>query len=274
MESLKNKVAVITGASAGIGEGTALLFAKHGSHLTLTGRDQERLGAVVEKCVKAGCPADKIVTVIGDLREKAVQQDVLDKTVKTFGRIDILVNNAGMIIKGKTMQTTEESYDQVMNVNMKAVMFLTKLLVPEIIKTKGNIINVSSICGQRAMEGVTTYCLSKAALDMFTQCLALELAPQGVRVNAVNPGTVVSLINLRGPSALSDEEYAKFLEIQSTRHPLGGVAVPEDIANTIAYLASDMSRFVSGNHVFVDGARHCVSVPVATSVPDTSGDKK
>ncbi|KAL8567070.1 hypothetical protein ACOMHN_027497 [Nucella lapillus] len=281
------------GASSGIGEGTALLFAKHGCHLTLTGRDGGRLGAVVQQCVTAGCPADKIVTVLGDLREKSIQQQVLDKTVSAFGRIDILVNNAGVVERGNTMETTEDSYDQQMDVNVKAVFFLSKLLARELIKTKGNIVNVSSICSSRPMggmtvyyvlchhvtmccvqmEGVTVYCVTKAAMDMFTQCLALELAPHGVRVNSINPGSVVSRIHCRGPRGFNDEEYAKFLEIQRGKHPLGGVATPEDAANTIAYLASDLARFVSGTSIYLDGARHCVSAAVATSVPGSSGEE-
>lgn len=266
MESLLNKVAIITGASSGIGEGTALLFARHGCQLTLTGRDEDRLSSVVKQCVDVGSSAHKIVTVVGDIRSTNVQQEVLDKTLKVFGRIDILVNNAGMLHAGKPSQTTEEQYNDMMDINMKAVFFLSKLIVPELIKTKGNIVNVSSICSQRAMSEVAVYCMSKAALDMFTECLALEVAPHGVRVNSVNPGTVVSRIYRRGPKAFTEEEYAKFLEAQSQKHPLGGVATPEDVANTIAFLASDLSRFTSGTSVFVDGARHCVSVGVTTAV--------
>ncbi|XP_070192684.1 uncharacterized oxidoreductase TM_0325-like isoform X2 [Littorina saxatilis] len=258
MESLRNKVAIITGASAGLGEGTAVVFAQHGCYLTLTGRDEDRLKAAVQRCVTAGCPKDKIATVIGDLRNKAVQQEVLDKTLKTFGRVDILVNNAGLVYSADTASTTEQQYDETMDVNVKAVFFLSKLIAPELIKTKGSIVNVSSLVGSRPMADIGVYCMSKAALDMFTQCLALELAPKGVRVNSVNPGTVVSMIFRRGNGPADDEQYAKFLEDQSNKHPLRGIAQPEDVANTIAFLVSDMSRFTTGSCVFVDGGRHCL----------------
>lgn len=265
MESLRGKVAIITGASAGIGEGTALLFARYGCLLTLTGRDEDRLAAVVQKCVATGCPADKIITVTGDTRDSSVLQSIVDKTVETFDRIDILVNNAGTIHYTRLLDTTSNQYDDMMNVNMKAVFLLSQIAIPHLIKTKGTIVNVSSICGQRSMPEVGVYCMSKAALDMFTQCLALEVAPQGVRVNSVNPGTVVSLLARRG-LGLNDEEYAKFLEIQGAKHPLGGVGQPDDVANTIAFLASDMARFITGQLVFVDGGRHCISAGLTTKV--------
>lgn len=264
MESLLGKVAIITGASAGIGEGTAVLFAKNGCLLTLTGRDETRLMAVVQKCVTAGCPADKIMTVIGDLREEGVRQQVLDKTMAAFGHIDILVNNAGMMHYNKVLSTTLEQYNDLMDVNMKSPFFLSQLIGPELIKTKGAVVNVSSICASRPMAEIGVYCMGKAAMDMFTQCLALELAPHGVRVNAVNPGTVVSMIGRRGPRGFTDETYPKFLEAQGAKHPLGGVAYPEDVANAIAFLASDMARFTTGDCLYVDGGRKCLSVGVTT----------
>ncbi|KAJ8300099.1 hypothetical protein KUTeg_021618, partial [Tegillarca granosa] len=218
-------------ASAGIGEGIAIHFAKLGSKLCITGRNKDKLQNVVEQCVTAGLHVEKIVSVDGDITKAEDRERILNTVIKTFGKLDVLA------------------------------------ALPYIKSSKGNIVNISSICGPKAMEGVAVYCMSKAAMDMYTECLALEMAKYGVRVNAVNPGTIVSEIARRDHTPFkADEDYQKFLDIQKTRHPLGRVGVPEDVANAVAFLASDQASFISGQILFVDGARHCVSVPVATSV--------
>ncbi|XP_069142383.1 uncharacterized oxidoreductase TM_0325-like [Argopecten irradians] len=267
MEGLVNKVVLITGASAGIGEGTAIHFSKLGSRLCLTGRNVTNLEKVVELCKNEGLDASKITHVPGEITSEADRTRILSHTIETFGRLDVLVNNAGAITYSSATDTTPEQYDEMMNVNTRSQFFLTQAAIPYLKETKGNIVNVSSICGQRAMSGVTAYCMSKAAMDSFTECLALELAPFGVRVNAINPGTVISMIARREDSAYKrEEDYQKFLEVQKTKHPLGRVGIPQDIAQAIAFLASDQASFISGQILFVDGARHCISSAVATSV--------
>lgn len=267
MESLKDKVVLVTGASAGIGEGIAIHFAKLGSKLCITGRNKDKLQNVVEQCVTAGLHVEKIVSVDGDITKAEDRERILNTVIKTFGKLDVLVNNAGMVYYVLPSETTPEQYDTLMDTNMRSHFFLTQAALPYIKSSKGNIVNISSICGPKAMEGVAVYCMSKAAMDMYTECLALEMAKYGVRVNAVNPGTIVSEIARRDHTPFkADEDYQKFLDIQKTRHPLGRVGVPEDVANAVAFLASDQASFISGQILFVDGARHCVSVPVATSV--------
>ncbi|XP_067660237.1 uncharacterized oxidoreductase TM_0325-like [Haliotis asinina] len=259
MANFAGRVVLITGASAGIGEGTALHFAKHGAKLSLTGRDKTRLEDVAKRCSECGIPADDILTLTGDLTDSAFRKATIEETVAKFGRLDVLVNNAGLVFLGESLGMSETQYDQTMDLNMKVPFLLSQLAVPHLEKTQGNIVNVSSRSSSRAMPVFAIYCVSKAALDMFTQCLALELAPKKVRVNSVNPSTVATSIFGRQGSVYhgKDEELKKFLEKQVDAIPLGRLGTPQDVAETIAYLASDAASFVTGQMIFVDGGRHC-----------------
>ncbi|XP_048773033.1 uncharacterized oxidoreductase TM_0325-like [Ostrea edulis] len=267
MPNFAQKVVLITGASAGIGEGIALHFASLGANLSLTGRNKEELSRVAGKCRENGLNDKQILIQDGDLTSGEFRGNLLKSTIEKFKRLDVLVNNAGMIIYAKTSETTEATYDTMMDTNTKCHFFLSKDAIPYLKESKGNIVNISSICGPKPMAEVAVYCMSKAAIDMFTQCLSLELAPFGVRVNAVNPGTIVSKIARREHSAYQDEEkYEKFLETQKSKHPLGRVGFPVDIAQAVAFLASEEASFITGQILFVDGGRHCVSSAVATNV--------
>jgi NAD(P)-dependent dehydrogenase (short-subunit alcohol dehydrogenase family) len=140
-----------------------------------------------------------------------------------------------------------------MNINVRSVFQLMKLAVPHLEKSQGNIVNVSSVTGLRSFPGVLAYCVSKAAVDQLTRCVALELAPKGIRVNAVNPGVVLSGLHRSG--GMSDENYAAFLEHSKTTHPLGRVGQPEEIAELIYFLASDKAAWITGETVSIDGGR-------------------
>jgi len=140
-----------------------------------------------------------------------------------------------------------------MNVNLRAVFQLMQLAAPHLIKTKGNIVNVSSVTGLRSFPGVLAYCVSKAGVDQLTRCAALELAPKGVRVNAVNPGVVITEIHKRG--GMSEEAYASFLEHSKTTHPLGRVGDPKEIAELVFYLASERASWITGATYQIDGGR-------------------
>ncbi|XP_046330677.1 3-oxoacyl-[acyl-carrier-protein] reductase FabG-like [Haliotis rufescens] len=260
MAKFAGRVVLITGASSGIGEGTALHFAKHGAKLSITGRDKTRLEDVAKRCSECGIPADDILALSGDLTDAAFRKSTIEKTVAKFTRLDVLVNNAGLVFPLGCMELSESKYDIEMNLNMKVPFLLCQLAVPHLEKTQGNIVNVSSLSGVRPSPKVGIYCASKAALDMFTQCLALELAPKKVRVNSVNPGVVNTPIFTREDSFFhnKDEEASKFLKEQEVVHPLGRVGQPQDVAESIAYLASDAASFVTGQILFIDGGRHCV----------------
>ncbi|KAI8493800.1 hypothetical protein Bbelb_281470 [Branchiostoma belcheri] len=200
-------------ASSGIGKGTAVEFAQLGAHLALTGRNQENLQATAKACVEAGTPQEKILLVTGDICNDELRKKMVNQTAQKFGRVDVLVNNAG-IASFDTLETTNMAdYDRTMDVNVRSVVRLTQLCVPHLTMTKGAIVNVSSLAGIRAFPDHLANCMSKSALDQFTRCVALELAPKQVRVNSVNPGLIQTEMLRR--FGLNEEEYANVKELTS-----------------------------------------------------------
>ncbi|XP_078581820.1 3-oxoacyl-[acyl-carrier-protein] reductase FabG-like isoform X1 [Branchiostoma floridae x Branchiostoma japonicum] len=254
MPDLEGKVAIITGASSGIGQGTAVEFARLGAHLALTGRNQENLQATAKACVEAGTPQDKILLITGDICDEELQKNLVEQTVQKFGRIDVLVNNAGTAHLA-TIETTDMSeYDTLMNVNVRSVVALTQLCVPHLTVTKGAIVNVSSLAGLRAIPGMLAYNMSKAAVDQFTRCVAIELASKHVRVNSVSPAEVPTQMQKR--MGLDDEQVAQLMEHLKSVHALGRNGEVSEVARTIAFLASADASFITGAQVPVDGGWH------------------
>lgn len=249
------KVVLITGASSGIGAATAVHFSQLGASLSLTGRNTDNLNKVADQCtVLEDQPKPFLVT--GELTNEADTKRILDSTIKHFGKLDVLINNAGILEAGGIENTSVEQYDRLFNINVRSVYHLTMLAVPYLIETKGNIVNVSSVNGMRSFPGVLSYCMSKAALDQFTRCVALDLAPKKVRVNSVNPGVVVTELQKRGGMDL--EAYEKFLERSKQTHALGRPGQPDEVARAIAFLASDDASFITGETLPVDGGRHAM----------------
>jgi len=255
MSGLNGKVTLITGASSGIGAATAVLFARSGAKLALTGRNEVNLQRTRDECVRVlPAEAEQPLLVIADVCSEADVARLVDTTVKKFGRLDILINSAGIIEFGTIETTSLEQYDRMMNVTVRSVYQLTMLCVPHLIATRGNIVNVSSVTGTRSFPGVLAYCVAKAAVDQMTSCTALELAAKGVRVNSVNPGVIVTEVHKRGGQ--SEDDYAKFLERSKTTHPLGRVGDAEEVAQAVAFLASSSALFITGEHLHIDGGRH------------------
>ncbi|KOC65477.1 3-oxoacyl-[acyl-carrier-protein] reductase FabG [Habropoda laboriosa] len=243
------KVVLITGASSGIGAATAIHFSELGALLSLTGRNVQKLNEVAEKCT-----SNKPLIITGELTNETNVKNIIESTIKHYGKLDILVNNAGVLEIGSIENTSLEQYDRVFNINVRSVYHLTMLAVPHIVKAKGNIVNVSSVVGLRSFSGVLSYCMSKSAIDQFTRCIALELAPKQVRVNAVNPGVIVT--NLHQNSGMSDEQLKAFFEHSKETHALGRPGNASEVAKAIAYLASDDASFITGETLSVDGGRH------------------
>jgi NAD(P)-dependent dehydrogenase (short-subunit alcohol dehydrogenase family) len=246
-----DKVVLITGATSGIGRASALLFAENGAKLMLTGRNQEVLTKLKTQRMNTGSQTCEIFP--GDITDTEFRHRLIDATIDTFGQLDILVNAAGIIASGTIETTSLEDFDVMMDINVRSVFHLTQLSVPHLIKTAGNIVNVSSVTGLRAFPGVLSYCVSKAGLDQLTRAVALELAPKKVRVNAINPGVVVSNLHRRG--GMDETAYQNFLEHSKTTHPLGRVGQPEEAAQLIAFLASDQAGWITGVTCSLDGGR-------------------
>ncbi|XP_019741143.1 uncharacterized protein LOC109525238 isoform X1 [Hippocampus comes] len=256
VSSLKGKVTLITGASSGIGAGTAVLFAKLGAALALNGRDVESLKKVAKECAEYAGGTEQPLLVPGDLTDEDTVRRTVEEVVAHFGRLDVLVNSAGILALGGIETSDLATYDRVMNINVRSVYHLTQLCVPHLIKTKGSIVNVSSVNGQRSFPGVLAYCMSKSAIDQFTRCVALELASKQVRVNSVCPGVIVTEVHKR--AGLNEEQYAKFLEKCKQTHALGRPGEVDEVAHSIAFLASDAATFITGVNLPIDGGRHAM----------------
>ncbi|KAF8774196.1 Tropinone reductase 2 like protein [Argiope bruennichi] len=254
MAKFTGKVALITGASSGIGAGTAVLFASLECKLSVVGRNSQNLDKVIDDCKKAGAKEGDILKLIADVSKEDDLKRIVDSTVNHFGKLDILVNNAGILQNGTVESGSLQVFDDVMGINVRSVYLLSHLAIPHLKKTKGNIVNVSSIAGLKSFPGIAAYCMSKAAVDQLTRCAALELASDGVRVNAVNPGVIVTEIHKRG--GMSKEDYAKFLEHCKETHALGRPGTVDEVAQSIAFLASDnTASFITGVTLPIDGGR-------------------
>ena len=247
---MKDKIVIITGASSGIGRAAASLFAKKGSKVIAVGRNEKELNALRDELQER----DGFLKVqLADVREITQVEKLVNDTAEMFGKIDVLINSAGIILNGTIENTPLDDWDKMMNINLRAVFFMMQKCVPHLEKTKGNVINVSSVAGIRAFPNVLAYCVSKAAIDQLTRCSALELAPKNIRVNAVNPGVVVT--NLHKRSGMEDEDYKTFLENSKKTHPLGRVGEASEIADLIYYLASKKAAWITGATYSIDGGR-------------------
>jgi NAD(P)-dependent dehydrogenase (short-subunit alcohol dehydrogenase family) len=248
---VEGKRALVTGASSGIGRATAVLMARNGAHVALVGRQAAALEETAREAAGAG---GKAVTIVGDVTSAADCARIVESAVSSLGGLDVLVNAAGIIGNGTIENTSFDDWKTMFAVNVDAVFRLMQLCLPHLEKNKGCVVNVSSVTGIRAFPGVLAYCASKAAVDQLTRCAALELAAKGVRVNAVNPGVVIS--NLHRRSGMDETRYAAFLEHSRTTHPLGRVGQPDDVAHMVVFLASEKAGWITGGSFPVDGGRH------------------
>ncbi|MBI1803310.1 MAG: SDR family oxidoreductase [Ignavibacteriae bacterium] len=247
-KEFEEKVFIITGASSGIGEATALLAVEQGANVAFVARQEKKLSALC-----SSLPADHVEVIPADITKEDDRKRVVDRTLSRFGGIDVLVNAAGIIANGTIENTTLEQWDTMFDINLRSLFRLTQLALPSMIERKGNIVNVSSVTGIRAFPNVLAYCVSKAGVDQLTRCTSLELGPKGVRVNAVNPGVVVT--NLHRSSGMPEETYQKFLEHSKTTHPIGRAGKPEEVAELILFLASDRAGWITGASFSIDGGR-------------------
>ncbi|CAH0725216.1 unnamed protein product, partial [Brenthis ino] len=251
-----DKVVIVTGASSGIGAETAVEFSKLGANVVITGRNKSKLDSVTKLCEESSPKKLKPVLVIADMNIENDIESVMKTTIDNFGKLDVLVNNAGVLEAGTIETTSLEQYDRVMNTNVRGPYYLTMLATPHLIKSKGNIVNVSSVTGMRSFPNVLAYCMSKSALDQFTRCVALELALKGVRVNAVNPGVITTGLHKKG--GMNDEQYEEFLKKCAETHAIGRAGNASEVSAVIAFLASDAASNITGATLPVDGGRHAM----------------
>jgi 3-oxoacyl-[acyl-carrier protein] reductase len=240
---LKNKVAIITGAGSGIGREVALLFAKEGAGVVLTGRTKEKIDMVRQEIIKEG---GKAICVPGDVTSRVDMNNAVNEAVSSFGRIDILINNAGIIQDALIIKMTEEQWDSVIDVNLKGVFNCVQAVVQTMINQEsGTIVNASSIVGIFGNVGQANYAAAKAGLIGMTKTLAKELGKKGIRVNVVAPGFIMTPMTFAVPE--------KILEMMKEKTPLRMLGEPHDVAYAYLYLASDDAKFVNGAVLCVDG---------------------
>jgi NAD(P)-dependent dehydrogenase (short-subunit alcohol dehydrogenase family) len=245
---LAGRVALITGATSGIGAAIARRFHAAGAAVALVGRRAEAIKALAQELDQ-----DRAHPIIADLATDGGAEQAINGVVAACGHLDILVNSAGIISMGTIENTTLAAWDEMMRINVRSVFELMQRAIPHLTERRGNIVNISSVTGLRSFPGVLAYCVSKAAIDQLTRCSALELAERGVRVNAVNPGVIVT--NLHRTSGMSEEAYKNFLERSRSTHPLGRVGSAEEVAELTLFLASDRAGWITGATYAIDGGR-------------------
>jgi NAD(P)-dependent dehydrogenase (short-subunit alcohol dehydrogenase family) len=249
----QDRVYLVTGASSGIGRACARALGREGGRVVAAGRRQARLEAVVAQLHAVGAEA---VAATGDVREEGTCRAWVETAVQRFGRLDGLVNAAGVVGSGGLLETAPVEWDRMMDTNLRAMFLLTRAAAPELIKRRGAVVNLSSVAGPRPYANLIAYVVSKAGVDAFTRCAALDLAPHGVRVNALNPGVVVTELHT-ATNAVPD--YPAFLERSKITHPLGRVGQPEEIAALVLFLLSDEAGWITGATVPIDGGRALLS---------------
>jgi 3-oxoacyl-[acyl-carrier protein] reductase len=242
---LKDKAAVITGGTAGIGKEIALAFAKEGAHVAIFGTHAERAKEILE-ALKKSYPNQKFLIKLVDVSNKKAVDQAFQEILTEFGKIDILVNNAGITRDGLLMKMTEDDWDRVIAVNLKSVYNTCQALVRPMLKARsGKIINITSVVGLSGNAGQTNYAASKAGMIGFTRSLAKEVASRGISVNCIAPGFIKTSMT----DALTEEQKEGILK----QVPMNRLGSAEEIASAAVFLASDGSNYITGQVLTVDG---------------------
>ena len=246
---LKDRVALITGATSGIGRATAILFAREGAKLALTGRNEERGRAVVAEIQAAG---GRAIFLHSDVRREDECRAAVERAVAEYGRLDVLFNNAGVFYPNTAIECTEEEWDAQVDSSLKGAFLMSKYALPHMIRQgRGSIIHNSSGWGIVGGDRAVAYCAAKGGLILLAKAMAIDHGRQGVRVNCVCPGDVDTPM-LPEDARLRGMDWQTYLAGCANR-PMGRIGTPEEIAKAVLFLASDESSFMTGAALVVDG---------------------
>lgn len=238
-------VALVTGASSGIGAAVAVEFADAGWNVMAAGRDEGRLEEVADV-------SDNIATWAGDLVESEDCDELVADTIDEFGNIDCLVNSAGVLPRGNAEETSDDDWRNTMAINLDVPFYLSRSAMPHLLKTAGSIVNIASYWGLHSGPRATAYCASKGGLILLTRAMARDYASEGVRINAVCPGGVDTPMLAAGAED-NDEDVDEFLEKVASFSPNGRIAEPIDVAALVLFLASEAATHITGTAVPIDG---------------------
>ena len=238
-------VALVTGASSGIGAAIAIAFADAGWSVMAAGRDEGRLEEVADV-------SDNISTWSGELLESDDCDELITDTVDEFDGIDCLVNAAGVLIRGSADELSDDDWRDTITVNLNVPFFLSRAALPHLVKAEGSVVNISSVWGLEAGERAVAYCASKGGLQLLTRAMAKDHARDGVRFNAICPGGVDTPM-LANEAEEQDMDVDEFLAMVAESSPNGRIATPEDIAALVLFLASDAARHITGTNIPCDG---------------------
>ena len=247
---LRDRIALITGAAQGIGEACARRFAREGARVVIADMADERGCALA-----AELQADYLHCDVGDKRQVDA---MVAETMKTHGRIDVLVNNAGIFKAADFLDVSEEDFDAVLRVNLKGAFLVAQAVAREMARAgHGSIVNMSSVNSVLAIPNIASYNVSKGGINQLTRAMALALADKGVRVNAVGPGTIAT--ELAAAAVLTSEEAKNKIMM---RTPMKRLGQPSEIADVVAFLASDAASYITGEIIMVDGGRMALNYTV------------
>ena len=245
---LKSKVVIITGARRGMGKSHAMKLAKAGAKVVVSDISEEDCQKVVEEIKKNRGEA---IAIKCDVTKKEEVDSLVKKTIKRFGKVDVLVNNAGICQFKPFLELTEEEWDRTLDINLKGYFLCAQAVAKEMAKQKtGVIVNIASVASGQVGFGMATiahYCASKGGIIALTEALAVELAPFGIRVNAVAPGMIET------PMIDSMKQDPKMMEAMLAKVPMHRVGKPEEVSNLVLFLASEQSSYITGSTVVVDG---------------------
>ncbi len=238
-------VALVTGASSGIGAATAIAFAEAGWEVMAAGRDEGRLEEVADV-------SDSIAVWSGELTESGDCDELVADTIDEFGHLDCLVNNAGVIVRASVADTSDEEWRYTMGINLDVPFYLSRAALPHLLQSTGSIVNIASDWGLRGGERAAAYCASKGAIVQLTKAMAIDHARDGLRINAVCPGDVDTPM-LANEADESDVDLDEYLEKAAEGNPNGRIGTPEEVAALVLFLASDNVTHITGTAIPIDG---------------------